>query len=233
MESEKIIIYRLPDGQTFIEVTLENGTVWLTQKQIAALFATQRPAITKHLSNIFKNNELEERSVCSLLEHTAADGKTYKTRYYNLDAVLSVGYRVNSRNATLFRIWANNVLKDYLVRGYALNEKRLNEQTQDLSNLKQTVKLLGKVLDSTPLTGDEARGLLRVITDYSYALDVLDRYDHRTLGIEATHKTQAFVATYDEAKKAIAGLKEKFGGSSLFGNEKDESFKSSIAAIYL
>jgi len=232
MESGKIVIYQTPDGQTSIDVTLENDTVWLTQKQIAELFGTQRPAITKHLSNIFKSKELEENSVCSILEHTASDGKRYKTQYYSLDAVLSVGYRVNSKNATQFRIWANKVLKDYIVKGYALNEKSLKEQSQQLSSLKQTVKLLGNVLEAAPPTGDEASGLLQVITAYTYALDVLDKYDHRQLTIEATHKGEAFVATYDEAKKAIEGLRDKFGGSSLFGNEKDESFRSSMAAIY-
>ncbi|MBX3242753.1 MAG: virulence protein RhuM/Fic/DOC family protein [Chitinophagaceae bacterium] len=232
MENGNIIIYQSPDGQTSIDVTLENETVWLTQKQIAELFGIQRPAITKHLGNIFKISELDENSVCSVLEHTAADGKKYETKYYNLDAVLSVGYRVNSKNATQFRIWANKVLKEYLVKGYSLNEKRLQEKTQQFDALKQTVQLLSNVLESKPLSSDEAGGLLKVLTDYTYALDVLDKYDHRTLTVEATHKTPSFIATYEGAMKAIHGLKEKFGGSSLFGNEKDESFKSSIATIY-
>lgn len=232
MDNSQIVIYQTPDGQTNIDVTFENDTIWLTQKQIAELFGTQRPAITKHLSNVFKTKELEEDSVCSILEHTAADGKNYKTKYYNLDVILSVGYRVNSRNATLFRIWANKVLREYLTRGYALNEKRLNEQHQQFEALKQTVRLMGNVLDKQELSGDEATGLLKVITDYTYALDVLDKYDHRTLTIEATHKLHAFTATYAEAMNAIQGLRDKFGGSSLFGNEKDESFKSSIATIY-
>jgi len=232
MENSQIIIYQTADGQTAIDVKLEKDTIWLTQKQIAELFGTQRPAITKHLSNIFKTNELKEAAVCSILEHTAADGKNYSTKYYSLDVILSVGYRVNSKNATQFRIWANQVLKDYLVKGYALNEKRLNDQHQQFEALKQTVRLMGNVLDKQKLSGDEATGLLKVITDYTYALDVLDKYDHRTLTIDATHKHQAFIATYAAAMKAIQGLRDKFGGSSLFGNEKDESFKSSIATIY-
>jgi prophage maintenance system killer protein len=150
-----------------------------------------------------------------------------------LDAILSVGYRINSKNATQFRIWANKVLKEYLVKGYALNEKRLNEQSQQFEALKQTVRLMGNILDAAPqLSGDEASGLLKVITDYTYALDVLDRYDHRSLTIEATHKEKVFTITYEEAIKAIHGLKDKFGGSNLFGNEKDESFRSSLATIY-
>ncbi len=232
MENGSIIIYQSPDGDAVIDVTLENDTIWLTQKQIAELFGTQRPAVTKHLSNIFKINELEEGAVCSVLEHTAADGKSYKTKYYNLDAVLSVGYRVNSKNATQFRIWANKVLKEYLVSGYTLNEKRLQEKTQQFDALKRAVRLLNNVLESTSLNSDEATGLVKVLADYTYALDVLDKYDHRTLTIEAIRKTASFFVTYEEAMKAIRRLKDKFGGGTLFGNEKDESFKSSIATIY-
>ncbi|WP_074243202.1 virulence protein RhuM/Fic/DOC family protein [Chitinophaga niabensis] len=232
MENNQIIIYQTPDGETTIDVKLEKGTIWLTQKQIAELFGIQRPAITKHLSNIFKTNELEESSVCSKMEHTASDGKKYKTKYYNLDLILSLGYRVNSKNATKFRIWANKVLKEYLTIGYALNEKRLHEQRQQFNALKQAVRIMGNVVGNQELSSDETTGLLKVITDYTYALDVLDKYDHRNLTIEATHNQQLFVATYAEAMKAIQGLKDKFGGSSLFGNEKDESFQSSIATIY-
>ena len=121
-ENNEIVLYQ-PDDTLKLEVRLENDTVWLTQQQIADLFGTKRPAITKHLSNIFKSGELDEDSVCSILEHTAADGKIYRTQFYNLDAILSVGYRVNSRNATIFRKWANKVLKDYLLRGYAINQR--------------------------------------------------------------------------------------------------------------
>ncbi|BAV09535.1 Fic/DOC family protein [Filimonas lacunae] len=232
MENGSILIYQSSDGQTAIDVTLENDTLWLTQKQIAELFGTQRPAITKHLNNLFKTNEIEENSVRSILEHTATDGKKYETKYYNLDAVLSVGYRVNSKNATRFRIWTNKVLKEYLVKGYSLNEKRLQETAQQFNALQQTVRLLSNVLEPNALSSDEASGLIKVLTDYTYALDVLDKYDHRSLTVEATHKQSSFIATYDEAMKAIHSLKDKFGGSSLFGNEKDESFKSSIATIY-
>lgn len=232
MEDGKIIIYKTPGGNTVLDVTLENDTIWLTQKQIAELFGIQRPAVTKHLSNIFKTKELEEDSVCSILEHTAEDKKVYKTRYYSLDAILSIGYRVNSKNATQFRIWANQVLKEYLTQGFSINEKRLREKSIQFDALKQTVRLLNNVIGSQQLTSDEANGLLKVLTDYTYALDILDKYDHRTLSIEAIHKRPSFVATYEEAMKAILGLKEKFGGSTLFGNEKDESFKSSIATIY-
>jgi prophage maintenance system killer protein len=193
------------------------------------LFGTQRPAVTKHLGKIFKSGELEENSVCSILEHTAADGKKYQTKFYNLDAILSVGYRVNSKNASQFRIWANRVLKDYLIKGYAVNQRVKLEQLDDL---KKTVKLLSNVIEHKELTADEATGLLKVITDYTYALDTLDRYDYQQLLVEQTTGTGKFRATYDNAIDAIRQLKQKFKGSDLFANEKDRSFHSSIGAIY-
>ena len=136
------MIYKAKDGSQQLEVRLEGETVWLTQKQIARLFGTQRPAITKHLSNIFKSGELAEKAVSSILEHTARDSKRYKTQFYNLDAIISVGYRVNSRNATRFRIWATGVLKDHLVTGYTLNEKRLQQVQQNMQQLQQAITLI-------------------------------------------------------------------------------------------
>lgn len=235
MENGTIVIYQTPDGLTSIDVTLDQDTVWLDQQQLSVLFDTDRTSVTKHIKNIYKSNELDEGATCAIFAQVRQEGKRKIKRNitrYNLDLIISVGYRVNSVRGTQFRIWANSILKDYLVKGYSLNEKRLNEQAQQLDALKQTVRLLGNVLESKSLTSDEANGLLKVLTDYTYALDVLDRYDHRTLTIEATSRQPSFVATYDEAMRAIQGLKDKFGGSSLFGNEKDESFKSSIATIY-
>ncbi|QEC41689.1 RhuM family protein [Pseudobacter ginsenosidimutans] len=235
MENGNIIIYQSPDGQTSIDVSLDHDTVWLDQQQLSELFQTDRTSITKHIKNIYKSLELNELSTSAKIAQVQKEGKRKITRNitrYNLDMIISVGYRVNSLRGTQFRIWANNILKDYLVKGYSLNEKLLADQAQQFDALKQTVRLLGNVLETKNLTSDEATGLLKVLTDYTYALDVLDKYDHRTLTIEATHKKPSFVATYDEAITAIHGLKDKFGGSSLFGNEKDESFKSSIATIY-
>ena len=229
----EIVIYKTANKQTQIEVKFEKNTVWLTQKQIAEVFGTQRPAITKHLLNIFKSGELNEESVSSILEHTALDNKKYKTTFYNLDAVISVGYRVNSLRATQFRIWANNVLKEYLVKGYSINEKRLKETQQQFTELKQTIKLLENVLSSKELDSAEATGLLKVVTDYSYALDVLDKYDHQTLKKPSKKSKEKYKINYKEAIEAIRTLKEKFGGSTLFGNEKDKSFKSSLENIYL
>jgi len=226
---EKIIFYQAPDGTTHLDVRLENETIWLTQAQMAMLFGTKRPAVTKHLNNIYKSRELEEDSVCSILEHTASDGKMYQTKFYNLDAILSVGYRVNSRNATLFRIWANKVLKEYIIKGYVINHSVKVEQ---LADLKKTVKLLSNVIQATELTADESQGLLQVITDYTYALDTLDRYDYQSLEIRKTTAKISFRATYENATETIDVLRRKFGSTGLFGNEKDQSFQSSINTIY-
>lgn len=226
----QIIIYQTSDGNTLLDVKLDNETVWLTQAQIAELFGTKRPAITKHLSNIYATAELDENGTCSILEHMGNDGKQqYQTKYYNLDAILSVGYRVNSKNATQFRIWANSILKEYLIKGYAINQSVKTEQLEDL---KKTVKLLSNVIDTKTLSADEATGLLRVITDYTYALDTLDRYDFQKLEIERTTTEEPFKANYNNAMEAIHVLRDKFGSGGLFGNEKDQSFKSSISTIY-
>ena len=229
--NNQIIIYHTEDGQMQIDVRLENETVWLTQKQIAELFGTKRPAITKHLKNIYASEELDEGSTCSILEHMGNEGKqTYSTKYYNLDVILSVGYRVNSKNATRFRQWANKVLKQYLVKGYAVNERLRKEQ---IGELRQLVGMLGRTIQSQPLlSNDETNALFEVVTDYTYALDTLDNYDYERLTINKTTKEEPFHATYENAMEAIDGLREKFGGSVLFGNEKDDSFKSSIGQIY-
>ena len=151
---------------------------------------------------------------------------------YSLDVIISVGFRVKSSRGTQFRIWANKILKDYLTEGYAIDRKRFEAQSLQLEELKQAVKLLGNVVGNHELTTDEATGLIKVVTDYTYALDVLDQYDHQVLEIHDTTEAELYTITYNEAMLAIKGLRDKFGGSSLFGNEKDESFQGSLAAIY-
>ncbi|KHJ38950.1 death-on-curing family protein [Pedobacter glucosidilyticus] len=232
MENDQIIIYQTADGQTSIDVKLEADTVWLSLNQLTTLFGRDKSVISRHLKNVFTEEELDRHAVVAKNATTAQDGKTYEVEYYNLDAVISVGYRVNSKRGTQFRIWANKVLKEYLVKGYAVNEQRLREQTEQFNALKQTVNLLGNVLRNKKLSSDEATGLLKVVTDYSYALDILDKYDHQQLTLEGTSDQQLFIATYEEAMQAIKDLKDKFGGSSLFGNEKDKSFRGSIGTIY-
>lgn len=228
MKTGEILLYQTQDGSTNIEVKLEQDTVWLNRQQLSSLFDRDIKTIGKHINNALKE-ELNEISVVAKFATTASDGKIYQTEHYNLDMIISIGYRVKSNRGVQFRIWANRVLKEYLIKGYAINEKIKSQQYDDL---KQTVKLLSNVLESKDLSADEATGLLQVITDYTYALDTLDRYDYQELEVEHTTEEEAFRATYENAKKAIQVLYDKFGGNNLFGNEKDESFKSSINTIY-
>ena len=230
-EENKIVIYQTEDGQTQIDVRLENDTVWLTQKQIAELFGTKRPAITKHLKNIYTSEELDENSTCSILEHMGNDGKqAYSTKYYNLDVILSVGYRVNSKNATRFRQWSNKVLKQYLIKGYAVNERIRKEQ---IGELRQLIGMVGRAIQNKQIEPDEEnQALFDIVVDYTYALDTLDDYDYQRMTVKDTTQEEKFHATYENAMETIAALRDKFGGSSLFGNEKDDSFKSSIGQIY-
>ena len=211
---------------------LENETVWLNQAQMAELFQTDRTSVVKHVNNIYKSEELEKDSTCAKIAQVQMEGnRTIKRHiiYYNLDMIISVGYRVNSMRGTQFRIWANKILKDYLIKGYAINQQVKAAQLEDL---KSTVRLLSNVIEHKQLTLDEANGLLRVITDYTYGLDTLDKYDYQQLEVDSTTPTEEFRATYEEAMEAIHLLQEKFGSSDLFGNEKDQSFKSSINTIY-
>ena len=228
MEENKIIIYQTEDGQTQIDVRLENETVWLTQAQMAELFQKDQSVIARHIANVFKEGELEKESNMHILHNTLSKYKP--TTIYNLDVIISVGYRVKSKRGTAFRIWARKVLKDYLVKGYAVNERIRKEQ---IGELRQLVGMLGRTIQNQPLVStDETTALFEVVTDYTYALDTLDNYDYERLIVEKTTKQEAFHATYENAMEAIGGLREKFGGSVLFGNEKDDSFKSSIGQIY-
>ncbi len=171
-----IVLYTAANGKAQLEVNIKDETIWLSQAQIAELFDIQRPAITKHLRNKFKEGELVEKSVCSILEHTATDGKKYKTQYYNLDAVISVGYRVNSKQATQFRIWATSVLREYVLKGVVVNEKRL-KTLENLSQLEKTVSLLQSIVHTKSLSMPEALRLLSVITEYAHTWIVLQEYD--------------------------------------------------------
>ena len=232
MDRGEIIIYQTADGETCLDVRMENDSVWLTQAQIAQLFGTEIPAISKHIRNIFQSGELEREATVSKMEIVRQEGeRTVKRRLdtYNLDMILSVGYRVNSKNATQFRIWANKILKEYLIKGYAVNNQA---KAEHLEELKQTVRLLSNVLAAKDITRSEAVGLLRVITDYAYGLDTLDRYDYQQLEVSDTTPEEPFHATYENAMEALQVLRDKFGGSELFAHEKDESFKSTMGAIY-
>ena len=233
--NDKIIIYQTDDGQTAIDVRLENETVWLTANQIALLFDRDDKTIRKHINNAIKE-ELSDTVVVAKIAtttpHGAIDGKsqTHLVSYYNLDVIISVGYRVKSKRGVDFRRWANRVLKDYLVKGYAVNERIHKEQ---IGELRQLVGMLGRTIQNQPLlSNDETNALFNVVTDYTYALDTLDSYDYQRLTVSNTTSEAPFHATYENAMQAILSLKERFGESALFGNEKDDSFKSSIGQIY-
>ena len=231
--NNQIIIYQTEDGQTQVDVRLENETVWLTQAQMAELFEKTPQNITMHIGNAYKEGELEKESTCKEYLQVQQEGKRKVSRmvkYYDLDVIISVGYRVKSKRGTAFRIWARKVLKEYLVKGYAVNERMRKEQ---IGELRQLVGMLGRTIQNQPLlSNDETNALFEVVTDYTYALDTLDNYDYERLTINKTTKEEPFHATYENAMEAIDGLREKFGGSVLFGNEKDDSFKSSIGQIY-
>jgi phosphoribosylaminoimidazolesuccinocarboxamide synthase len=231
--NNQIVIYQSEDGQTQVDVRLENETVWLTQAQMVELFQTTKQNVSLHVGNVFKEGELEEKSTVKEYLTVQKEGErkvSRKVKYYNLDVIISVGYRVKSKRGTAFRIWANNVLKQYLIKGYAVNERMRKEQIREL---RQLVGMLGRTIQNQPLlSNDETDALFKVVTDYTYALDTLDNYDYGRLTINKTTEEEPFHATYDNAMGAIKGLRDKFGGSVLFGNEKDGSFKSSIGQIY-
>ncbi|MFT4223241.1 RhuM family protein [Dysgonomonas sp.] len=232
MNKGEVIIYQTPDGNTQLDVQLEDETVWLSLNQISILFERDKSVISRHIRNIYREQELEEKATVAknaTVQNENGREVLRQIEYYNLDVIISVGYRVKSQRGTQFRIWANNILKEYLIKGYAINQNAKDEQ---LENLKKTVKLLSNVIASKALSADEATGLLRVITDYTYALDTLDRYDYQKLEIEKTTVDEPFKANYDNAMEAIYVLRDKFGSGGLFGNEKDQSFKSSISTIY-
>lgn len=233
--NNQIIIYQTEDGQTQVDVRMENDMIWLTRQQIAVLFGRDYKTISKHINNALKE-ELADSVVvakfANTTQHGAIEGKTqtHEIDYFNLEVITSVGYRVKSKRGVQFRQWANNVLKQYLIKGYAINERMRKEQ---ISELRQLVGMLGRTIQSQPLlSNDETNALFEVVTDYTYALDTLDNYDYERLTINKTTKEEPFHATYENAMEAINGLREKFGGSVLFGNEKDDSFKSSIGQIY-
>ena len=222
-----IVLYTADDGNTQLEVKLEKDTVWLTQSQMAELFEKDQSVIARHIKNAFNEGEVDEKSNMQILHNTQY--KYRPTKIYNLDVIISVGYRVKSLKGVVFRRWASALIKQYLVKGYAIDQRRLDHNDE----LKDVVRLMSSALTlQDKVSEGEYAGLFNVITDYVYALDTLDRYDYQTLGIEKTTKEEPFRATYENAMDAINALKVKFGGSQWFANEKDDSFKSSIGQIY-
>jgi prophage maintenance system killer protein len=222
-----VIIYQADNGATSLEVHLDHETVWLTQKQMADLFQRERSVITKHLRNVFAEGELDEKSNVQNM-HVAFSDKP--VALYNLDVIISIGYRVKSQQGTSFRQWATRVLREHIVNGYTVNEQRLREEAAKLREMRQTVELLARTLTNQELVTETGRDVLAVITDYAYALALLDRYDHGTLAIEGTTGELRHAIDYDEGIAIVAGMKGEFDG--LFGIEKDQGFKSALGTIY-
>ena len=214
-----------------LEVRLTEETVWLSLNQLADLFERDKSVISRHLRNIFEEKELNKGSVVAKYATTASDGKIYKVEYFNLDAIISVGYRVNSLRGTQFRIWATNVLRKHLVDGYTINEKRLKAQQNKISELQNAVRLLANVALLEGVS-DEAKGIVQIISEYSRALNILDDFDHQRLASPKGTKKSKYKLTYEEARSIIEQMKKKFRDSALVGQEKDKSFQGSIGAIY-
>ena len=225
--NDKIIIYQSEDGKTQLNVKLEGETVWLSTRQMAELFNKEESNIRRHVNNVFKEAELKRENNVHFLH---VNGVKKPVPYYTLDVIISVGYRVHSQRGVRFRQWANGVLKQYLVKGYAINE---NIRKQQIAELRQLVQVVSRTIQQQPAKStDESNALFDVVVDYTYALDTLDDYDYQRLHISRITKEEPFHATYENAMHEIDLLRQKFGGSVLFGNEKDESFKSSIGQIY-
>lgn len=223
----KIVIYQTEDGHTQIDVRMENETVWLSANQMAVLFDREESNIRRHVINVFREGELNRENN---VQNLHVNGVKKPVPFYTLDVIISVGYRVKSQRGVQFRQWANRVLKQYLMKGYAVNERIRREQ---IGELRQLVQLVGRTLQNREMTSEvESQDLLDVVVDYTYALDTLDNYDYERLSIDKITPEESFRATYEGAMREIERLRERFGGSVLFGNEKDDSFKSSIGQIY-
>lgn len=229
--TSSIVLYTAEDNSVHLDVKLENETVWLSMEQMSLLFGRDRTVIGRHIRNIYSEGELTKDITCAKFAHMGVDNdQVYESQLYNLDVIISVGYRVKSVQGTRFRQWANKVLKDYLVKGYAVNQKISQQRYEEL---KDVVRLMSRTYQlQESVTSEEADGLLTMIGDYVYALDTLDHYDFQQLTLDKTTSDEPFHATYENAMEAINRLRPKFGGSALFANEKDDSFKSSIGQIY-
>lgn len=232
----EIILYNSDKNQIQIQVKFDNDTLWLSQKQIAEVFGTEVPAINKHIKNIVRDAELQAEATISKMETVQQEGLrkvTRKVEFYNLDMIISVGYRVNSAKATQFRIWATQRLKEYLVKGYALNEKRLQELNYKYAEIQQALRLATKAAAVENLSSSEAKGILKVLEQYAYALETLDKYDHQQLRIDAEiPQKEIQQLSYEEAIYQIHVWRDFQRAGQLFGNEKDQSFKSSLETIY-
>ncbi len=223
----EIVLYQAPDGAVQLDVRLDQDTLWLTQRQMALLFDKDTDTIGLHLRNIFDEHELEESATTEESSVVQIEGNRSirrKVRIYSLDAIISVGYRVNSRRGTQFRIWATSILKDHILKGYSVNQKRLRE-------LDRAIRLIADTAERRDLSSDEAKSLLRVVGEYSRALNLLDDYDHERVTKPAARRKATYVLDYEEALRIVKNLKKRFAESSLFGVEKDKGLASALGAI--
>lgn len=229
MEENKIQIFQTADGQVQLEVALEQDTVWLTQAQMVELFGRDQSVVSRHIRNALSEGEVVEKSNMQKMHIANSDRPV---AFYDLDVVVSVGYRIKSERGVQFRRWATNVLRQHLVQGYSLNQQRLEAQQEKLTELKRAIALSSRLIHNKDLSTPESQGILAILEKYSHALTVLDDYDHQRLQVVGTRTTAQPKITYDEATEQIRlwRSRERLGG--LFGNEKDDSFKSSLETIY-
>ncbi len=232
-EQGELILYQSDDGQNVVDVRLKDETIWLSQAQMQQLFGRERSVITKHVNNVFKEGELDKDRVCAKFAHTAADGKEYKVDHYNLDVIISVGYRVKSQQGTRFRIWATSILKDHLVQGYTLNQKRLAEK--GLGEVKQVLKLLANTLASHNLVSDEGRAVLSIVNGYARTWQLLWKYDEDSLAIPKSDGKIAQVLELSQTRQAISSLKQELSikdeATDIFGQERGDGIAGIVGAI--
>lgn len=234
MNENEVIIYTAEDGKILFEVNLRKDTVWLSQKQMSELFDKDTDTIGLHIKNIFETDELNETSTTEFFSVVQKEGNRNVKRnikFYNLDVIISVGYRVNSKRGTQFRIWSTKILKEHLIKGYTVNEKQLINTKEKFNDLQNTIKILEKTIENQNIQINEAKGLFKVITDFNYALSILDKYDHQTLDIRDTTDNECYRITYEESLKIIESMRDDFS-TDIFGVEKDGSFKGIIGNIY-
>jgi len=227
MENAEIKIYTAEDGKTTVEVRLEKDTVWLNQNQLAQLFQTERSVINKHILNIYKTGELDEKATCAKIAQVQSEGHRKVERkiiHYNLDVIIAVGYRVNSRRGTQFRIWANQVLKDYLIQGYVLNLNRLQKQNEQLNELKKILNLIQNISQQKKLNDNEYEGLISIVTNYAHALDMLDQYDYQTLNIENITYNNIYQISYRRQLRKFNLLKRNMDIRRFLGKKKTIRF---------
>ncbi|MBD3280693.1 cytochrome C biogenesis protein CycH [Candidatus Dojkabacteria bacterium] len=236
MKNKNIAIYKTEDNQIELNIHLDENTVWLSQAQMAELFKKDVNTIIEHTQNVYKEGELDREATTRKFRVVQKEGQREVSRrisHYNLDVIISVGYRVRSLRGTQFRIWATNVLRNYLVEGYAINQKQLESDSRKYLELQSQLSTLRKVVENESLNLDESKELIRIISDYSSRLDLLDRFDNKEISIpKGTIKKKACEIHYKEAVQEIDKLRERFGAKELFGNEKDDGFKSALKTIF-